>query len=271
VTNRRFVRGTIEPLSAGDSGKDLVTKAGGERDSRKRATEDGVQIARRGGLMSQRIPAGHFPGADPRVLGGSLKKSPPPAAQSKSLATRNVPIGASTTGFILMDFSENPIAFNAGAVQILSYPDKPSNPAILDAFLAKRIRSKLVNRPSASGPSSFVTAFRSGRRQYFCRAFDLTSAAKGAFRPAIAVMLERSSTELRSMSDITAQFNLTPREREVVELLLNGLTSKEIAGRMNVSANTVRAFLRLVMIKMGASTRSGILGKIMTTKNHQTP
>jgi len=47
-----------------------------------------------------------------------------------------------------------------------------------------------------------------------------------------------------------------------VEFLLQGLTSKEIANRMGISPNTVKAFLRLVMVKMKVSTRSGIAGKI---------
>jgi LuxR family transcriptional regulator, regulator of acetate metabolism len=56
---------------------------------------------------------------------------------------------------------------------------------------------------------------------------------------------------------------LTQREKETVELLIQGLTSKEIATRMKISPNTVKAFLRIVMVKMGVSTRSGILGKVI--------
>ena len=62
-------------------------------------------------------------------------------------------------------------------------------------------------------------------------------------------------------SEISAQFGLTQREGEAVEFLLQGLTSKEIATRMQISPNTVKAFLRLVMVKMKVSTRSGIAGK----------
>jgi DNA-binding CsgD family transcriptional regulator len=62
---------------------------------------------------------------------------------------------------------------------------------------------------------------------------------------------------------MSEQFALTERERETVELLLQGLTSKEIAIRMNISPNTVKAFLRLVMVKMGVSTRSGIVGRVV--------
>jgi len=45
-------------------------------------------------------------------------------------------------------------------------------------------------------------------------------------------------------------------------LLSEGLTSKEIAVKMNISPNTVKAFLRFIMLKLGVTTRSGILGKI---------
>ena len=41
------------------------------------------------------------------------------------------------------------------------------------------------------------------------------------------------------------------------------ITSKQIAERMKISPNTVKAFLRIVMVKMDVSTRSGIVGKII--------
>jgi len=48
-----------------------------------------------------------------------------------------------------------------------------------------------------------------------------------------------------------------------VELLLQGLSNKEIANRMNISPNTVNTFFRLIMIKMGVSSRSGILARMI--------
>jgi DNA-binding CsgD family transcriptional regulator len=81
-------------------------------------------------------------------------------------------------------------------------------------------------------------------------------------QPAFAVLLERDAAASTGLTEISAQFNLTQRERETVEFLLQGLTSKEIATRMQISPNTVKAFLRLVMVKMKVSTRSGIAGRI---------
>ena len=76
------------------------------------------------------------------------------------------------------------------------------------------------------------------------------------------LLLERYSSGSAALEQVAKQFDLTDRERETVELLLQGLTSKEIAIRMGISPNTVKAFLRLVMVKMGVSTRSGIVGRV---------
>jgi len=76
----------------------------------------------------------------------------------------------------------------------------------------------------------------------------------------VAVVLERSGAASRAAAEVSESFRLTDREREVVELLIQGLTNKEIAGRMDISPNTVRAFISMVMGKLGVSTRSGIVG-----------
>jgi DNA-binding CsgD family transcriptional regulator len=79
----------------------------------------------------------------------------------------------------------------------------------------------------------------------------------------LVLVLERFASRTASLSQLSEEFDLTVREQETVQLLLQGLTSKEIAARMNISPNTVKAFLRLVMVKMGVSTRSGIVGRIV--------
>ena len=68
------------------------------------------------------------------------------------------------------------------------------------------------------------------------------------------------------LSDASQQFRLTRREREAIAYLLEGLSSKEIANRMTVSANTVKAVLRLIMVKMGVSSRLEIVAKIIAAR-----
>jgi len=75
--------------------------------------------------------------------------------------------------------------------------------------------------------------------------------------------MERVQQGSLLVSAMGNQFHLTCREKEIVTLLSEGLTSKEIAGRMRISSNTVKAFLRQIMSKMGVSNRSGILGKAL--------
>ena len=163
-----------------------------------------------------------------------------------------------------MDSSLTTISFNAEAIQILSYPDKLTKGRSLDLLLAERIRLHLM-RQASSGESPLVAEFRSGRRRYFCRTFPVHSLAKSPSRSSIAVLLERSSSGVIPLSHVAQQFRLTRREREALEYLLRGLSTKEIANRMTVSANTVKAFLRLIMVKMAVSSRSGIVAKIIGT------
>jgi DNA-binding CsgD family transcriptional regulator len=173
-----------------------------------------------------------------------------------------VSIGNSEPGFLLVSPSLDPIACNAGAVQILTFPSAPDKIKKLDTFLTDKIRTGLIQRQSRES-LEFVKEFKSGKRRYVCRSFQLDSHDSNGMQPTVAVLLERSSTGSSALTQMSEQFALTERERETVELLLQGLTSKEIAIRMSISPNTVKAFLRLVMVKMGVSTRSGIVGRVV--------
>jgi len=188
----------------------------------------------------------------------------PAGEANQSLAKKKAPPPGSPVGFLLLDSSLRPISFNAEAVQVLSYPDQLTNGRRVDVFLAGKIRSTLISEQSSREPP-LVTEFRSGRRCYRCRAFLVDSPANGP-SPRIAVLLERSSCGLIPLPQVSQEFHLTRREREALEHLLEGLSSKEIADRMNVSPNTVKVFLRLIMVKMGVSSRSAIVVKIVTPK-----
>ena len=162
------------------------------------------------------------------------------------------------------DSSLRPVGFNADAIRILGHPNQPASVRPADVFLAERIRESLLSRePLRESP--LVAEFRSGRRRYLCRAFFLASDAKGPLRASVAVLLERPPYGVIPLSPVSEQFNLTRREREALESLLQGLSNKEIASRMNVSPNTVKAFLRLIMLKMEVSSRAAIVAKLMMT------
>ena len=168
---------------------------------------------------------------------------------------------SSQSGFLLLDKSLGPVASNHEAIRILTYPNLPERIQRIDVFLGDKIRAGLVSRQSPTA-LEFVKDFKSGRRRYVCRSFMVDTNGKGM--PLVAaLLLERCSSSTMALAQIGQDFELTRREKETVELLIQGLTSKEIATRMQISPNTVKAFLRIVMVKMGVSTRSGILGKVI--------
>jgi len=174
---------------------------------------------------------------------------------------------AACPGLLVVDISLKVVASNSEALQILTFPDQPEKIRHLDTWLSNRIRMRLVNGHSPN-PPRFVTEFRSAMRTYVCRSFPLSAEAEGraAVRPVLVIILERKSNQTSSMAELCERFGLTAREQETVQLLLQGLTSKEIGQRMGISPNTVKAFIRLVMVKMKVSTRSGIIGKIVGPK-----
>ncbi len=200
---------------------------------------------------------------------------------------------AARPGLIVVDDSLGVVGSNAEALQILAFPERPEKIQRLDSWLSNKIRTNLVERRA---PFRVVGEFRSAKRTYLCRSFSLAFAgnqinaglvsagqinagqsngeptngnhSNGNSSPGglLIVMLERKSNEAVTIAELSERFNLTAREQETVKFLLEGLTSKEIAERMNISPNTVKAFIRLVMVKMNVSTRSGIIGKIVGWK-----
>jgi len=171
----------------------------------------------------------------------------------------------SKPGLIVVDAALNLVASNTEAIQILVFPTRPDKIRQIDSVVTERIRSRLLDR-HIGGDSAFVPEFRSGNRTYVCRSFPLHVSGRTPTPPTMVLVFERRPSSTIAMSEVSSQFGLTPREQETIQLLLQGLTSKEIAERMKISPNTVKAFLRLVMVKMGVSTRSGIIGKIVGPK-----
>ena len=167
----------------------------------------------------------------------------------------------STAGLLLLASGDQLVYFNAEAAQVLEYSEEPGRIKPSDSRLAERIRSVILNN-GASTQLHATKEFISGKRHYLWRAFDLESNGKNPGVPVQAILIERAQHGSALVSRMIEQFHLTCREAEAVKVLLEGLSSKEIAKRMRISPNTVKAFLRLVMIKMGVSTRSGITGKV---------
>jgi DNA-binding NarL/FixJ family response regulator len=82
------------------------------------------------------------------------------------------------------------------------------------------------------------------------RAFD-----RAAFR---RIIEETKQTHL-AQSELST---LTDREREVLELLAQGLTNKEIADKLVITTNTVKKHLKAIFEKLNVHTRSAATAKV---------
>jgi DNA-binding CsgD family transcriptional regulator len=170
----------------------------------------------------------------------------------------------SPNGFLLLDSALNVVAANQHALQILCFPSDPQRIKQPTTYIADRVRTNF-GKPRLD-KSGFLKEIKSGRRRYLCKSFHLDYGDVKSGQNMFAVLMERDSGG-RVLGEFSDRFDLTGRERETVDYLLQGLTSKEIAVRMNISPNTVKAFLRLVMVKMKVSTRSGIAGRIAGSRS----
>jgi DNA-binding CsgD family transcriptional regulator len=167
-------------------------------------------------------------------------------------------------GFLLLSSAMLPTFINRAAAEILAYPQKPEDfGQHFDEVLAKRVCDLLLSQGASQVPT-LVTKFSSGRRVYRCRSYRIGVPDQGDSQAGIAAIFERGASGSYSISQVSEKFHLTIREREVMQYLLTGLTTKEIANGMAISPNTVKAFLRMIMLKMGVTTRSAIVGKAFT-------
>jgi two-component system, NarL family, response regulator DevR len=83
---------------------------------------------------------------------------------------------------------------------------------------------------------------------------------KQAFdRAAFRRVVEETRLMQHSLSELSA---LTDREREVLDLLAQGLANKEIAEKLFITTNTVKRHLKAIFEKLGVHTRSAATAKV---------
>jgi DNA-binding CsgD family transcriptional regulator len=70
-----------------------------------------------------------------------------------------------------------------------------------------------------------------------------------------SVVLVRGATRADMKAVTLALHSLTERERQISELLVDGLDPREISAQLNISIHTVRGYVKAVFAKFGVSSR----------------
>src|SRR5258706_3751679 len=128
----------------------------------------------------------------------------------------------------------------------------------LQKLVADRIDMPIIFITGHGDVPTSVQAMRAGAVEFLTKPFS-DDVLLGAVRPA----LERSraalahETEIRALRD--RQASLTPREREVMALVVSGLLNKHVGGELGISEITVKAHRGKVMRKMKADSLADLV------------
>jgi DNA-binding CsgD family transcriptional regulator len=96
-------------------------------------------------------------------------------------------------------------------------------------------------------------------RALACEVTRLTTS--GSLPETVLVLLQQIGSEPAARIDaFCANHNLSPREKEVVKLLVEGLTTLAMAEKLGISPHTVRDHLKNLYRKTGTKSRSELLG-----------
>jgi DNA-binding NarL/FixJ family response regulator len=178
------------------------------------------------------------------------------------LASRGVAVIGSSSNLELL--AEQILDAEPDAVLVDASGDRSE--ALLDAVIASDLASEtaVIVLLDHAPPGWVADALRAGVRAVLPAAVSadqLAAALQGAIAGLFIVLPEELSAMLPAASPAASQVAdlaepLTPREREVLQMLASGLVNKEIASKLSISDHTVKFHVASILGKLGASTRT---------------
>jgi len=137
---------------------------------------------------------------------------------------------------------------------------------VLEELRAADVRTSAVMLLDSNERDLVVDAFRGGARGVFCRGSSIDGLPK-CIRQVHQGQLWVSNLGMEFLLDLVistrpmkvqpsrGMARLTPRERDVVRLVIDGMRNQEIAQQLHLSEHTVRNYLIRIFDKLGVSSR----------------
>jgi DNA-binding CsgD family transcriptional regulator len=182
---------------------------------------------------------------------------------------RRVKEAGAREGTVLLDLSFKQIAVDKGAEEILHDLNGPAAGLEARTSLPLEILN-LLSTHSLDELAENPLRLSADNCEYTCGVSIIRPRTSGDMAPPLLVLhLKREVSVTHTVKQVGMDYRLTDREQEALIGISMGLTNKELAERMNVSPNTVKAFLRFIMLKMSVTTRSGVVGKLLLQNAYQ--
>lgn len=180
-----------------------------------------------------------------------------------SIAPRILVIGVAKNAIECLDFMcKNPLDVVLLDIQL---PDT-SGIDLIDKMKKLQPEIKILML-TGQNPKGFVTrSISKGARGFLlkdCSAKEMVEAILRVFNGSIyfsqnvEVFLpsEKNSNNLHPSVEVDIQEELTPREREIIELVSRGLNNNQIASSLGIKVRTANFHVSNILLKLGVSTR----------------
>jgi len=114
----------------------------------------------------------------------------------------------------------------------------------------------LIKRVLEAGAISYL--FKKVSADDLAKAIRATQDGVSTFAPEVTDILVQSIQKPKPVFEI-----LTPREREVLTLMVKGMGNKEIATHLVISLSTTKSHVGNILVKLGLSSRIEVIALVM--------
>ena len=122
-------------------------------------------------------------------------------------------------------------------------------PNIKVIILTSFIEKELIENSLKAGASSYLLKNESGER--------IVRVIRDAYQGKSNLSSEATQIMISEVRDpLSKRFQLTKREKEILSLMVEGLSNKEIAKRLTLSTSTIQFHITNILSKFGVSKRT---------------
>jgi len=139
-----------------------------------------------------------------------------------------------------------------------------------EQFIRQNIKIPIIIITGHGDVPMAVRAMKAGAVDFIEKPFN-DEFLLDSIRKALALDVQQRTFQAQRAEIATRLAHLTPREHEVMEMVTNGKSNKEIANQLGVSTKTVEAHRARVMEKMEASSLAELVRLVMAANVYEAP